>query len=190
MNIFTHPRASCLRGRLPMEPRVVLPMPTIAAEDIEDLNNLERAVLAVLYAPATSLAPGVPVKGKTRLMKLMFLLSRPEESGGKDAVVDTKSFRADKFGPYSPEVEEAIAELGYREWLTVGSTAPRVIALSPTGLGAARQVWETLSPEVKARIFQLKHSFNAKPIMELLYYVYSRYPDFTTESEIRSEVLD
>ncbi len=58
-------------------------------------------------------------------------------------------------------------------------------SLTEIGLLLGEKLFENLSEQDKKLISNLKTIYNPKPYMELLRYVYTKYPELTTKSEIK-----
>lgn len=58
-------------------------------------------------------------------------------------------------------------------------------SLTKEGRIKAGKVWSRLSPEEKKRIIEIKKTFNRMNLRQFLRYVYKKYPEYTTESEIK-----
>ncbi|MBX3728535.1 MAG: hypothetical protein KF858_05055 [Candidatus Sumerlaeia bacterium] len=61
--------------------------------------------------------------------------------------------------------------------------------LSEKGLRFAKELYDSLSPEQRTTLKTFKTKMNTASLRAILKYVYETYPDFTTQSQIRSKVL-
>lgn len=60
-----------------------------------------------------------------------------------------------------------------------------VFSLTAEGKNKALNIWNRLSQEEKDNIVDLKRRFNTMSLKQFLRYVYQKYPQYTTESEIK-----
>jgi hypothetical protein len=133
------------------------------------------------------------VNGRTRLMKLLFLLQK--EYG---IVNVSYKFIPYRFGPYSDEVLEDIHELICRSILiekdivykTDDGTSLNLksYSLSSVGDQAAKRISLGLPRVVKNNFSALRNDYGTMPLRQLLEYTYDKYPEFATESQIRQDV--
>lgn len=149
--------------------------------------DIEKAVLAdadvvqrylVLLADAGG---GEPVRGRTRLQKMMFMASKADGELGREGC-----FEPDNYGPYSEVVNE---ELEYLASIGVLRIAGGIAAAAGGGIGitrAGRRIAERASKEVGAdtplMLANLKELLNDLPTREVLGYVYAAYPETASES--------
>jgi hypothetical protein len=63
-----------------------------------------------------------------------------------------------------------------------------VFSLTDKGKKKALEIWERLSTEERQKIVAIKRQFNTMNLRQFLRYVYKKYPEFTTESEIKGEL--
>lgn len=125
------------------------------------------------------------IEGATRFQKLIFLAQ--EETN----LPDIYSFHADKYGPFSPEAHSdihALVEAGYieRDRVTneVGNTK-YVFSITTEGVRKAKSMIEQDgSGSLFGPVEKIKETYNDKPLNELLQYVYTRYDEFTVETEL------
>ena len=142
--------------------------------------DVEEAVLAdadivqrylVLLADAGG---GEPVRGRTKLQKMMFLASKADDELDREGC-----FEPDNYGPYSEVVNE---ELEYLASVGVLRVAGSEIGITRAG----RRIAEKLSKEAGANtplmLRNLKDLLNDLPTREVLGYIYAAYPETTSES--------
>ncbi|TKJ41864.1 hypothetical protein CEE37_04660 [candidate division LCP-89 bacterium B3_LCP] len=168
-------------------------------------NGLD-IVLTLLYAPGGSGQKCEPVRGITRLQKLLFLLWK--EGAFYEDIPNLYNFKAYDFGPclddiyddldfaedigliYVSEVpsgneyeggdEDAFLEdFGFN---LVKRSTRRDFELTEAGREAARDIYENLDTERCQRLEQIKRRFNFMPFFDLLRYVYRKYPVFAKKS--------
>lgn len=174
--------------------------------------EVDDAVVLVLGAPSTAPSLKDRVEGVTRLEKLLFLLERETPLGS--LLTETPDFKAHHFGPFSARVYQAVESLaaaGLVEdsatrtsellgsedaWeatnLVYGDDAPytpREFELTPRGRKYYSALVQELPAEVEGHVSKLKNQFGSLPLRQLIRYVYTQYPDFTTKSKIRDDVL-
>jgi uncharacterized protein YwgA len=179
------------------------------AEPIRVENSLDL-LMVLLYAPGSSGTAGEPIGGITRLQKLVFLLKEGE--GPAAIVASAKEFLYKPFrmGPFSQEIYrdlDVLNSLGMLrtrrlEYLITDDDDPdpedavydvtpqeRVVEstqfeLSELGKRVGRDLLESLTPRDREGLVQFKKFFNAIPLRQLLIFVYQKYPQYTTESQI------
>ena len=163
-------------------------------------------VLALLYAPGTEGGEGEPVRGITRLQKLLFLLWK--EGAFYEDIPNLYNFKAYDFGPYMDDLyddldfaedielisvqevasgiefeggaEDAfLADFGFKP---VKRPARRDSALTEAGGEAAKEIYDNLDEQRRQRLNQIKRRFNSMPFFDLLRYVYRKYPAFAKKS--------
>ncbi|MCE4619010.1 MAG: hypothetical protein F7C37_06170 [Desulfurococcales archaeon] len=147
-------------------------------------NNLSlRDWILALLAYA-----GGKIRGKTRLQKALFLVQ--EEIGAIEA-----DYQPYKYGPYSPTVENELRSLEkegliyIREELGGDDANAQVIYLSDRGKKLAQKALEQLMTREDWEDIESIFKLSAKaPLISLLAYVYTFYPEWTVSSEIRSKI--
>ena len=129
------------------------------------------------------------VRGKTRLQKALFLVQ--QEVGGVPA-----EFRPHKYGPYSADIDNALERLAREGLVEVveepgGDESPvQVIRLRPEARERARRALEALKghPEWGEAIQPAFELAARRPLMALLAYIYTFYPEYTENSLIKAKV--
>lgn len=167
---------------------------------------------ALLYSPGFTKKPCEEIKGITRLEKLLYLLEK--EGGFK---IEDYKFEAYDYGPCAQEIYDDVealreasllqaAPLGYEDQLERGDiltheiqviddNAPsttrtmEVYSLTVDGVKAGQKVFESLTVTEQQNIQKIKEKFNPMSLTELLKYIYTKYPDSTTKSKIRKQIL-
>jgi len=146
--------------------------------------------------------------GKLRWQKTVFLGGKETSAGS--LLPDFYPFAAYNFGPFEDDVEQdtaALEQVGLvdrspppvrrtrRGQVAVGLDGPQVdhvYKLTPRGERLADALIETARqehPGLLAEIDELASRLKRMNTDQLLHYVYEKYPDYTTESLIRDEVL-
>lgn len=174
--------------------------------------TLEVDDLVVILMGAPSAIPRLQgrIEGITRLEKLVFLLFREHELG---KAFENPDFRAFNFGPFSPKVYQAVADLSSyglitdsarvaettedsweSEHLISPSAMPdpystRDFELTDKGRRYYEAVLKELPPEAEEQLRAFKDRFAATPLRALVRYVYERHEDMTANSLIKRQVL-
>ncbi|MEO0080117.1 MAG: HPr family phosphocarrier protein [candidate division WOR-3 bacterium] len=176
------------------------------------LSDRKDILLLLLYVRGRlgRLAEGIC--GTTRILKLLFIADQELDTGS--LVRNPYRFQPYRFGPFTGAVYDDLAVLidaglVRREHLDEEGTpviqcnAELDEGFASNGLTTlyrlthkGREFARTLLEEVRSRRPNLepgleivKRQFGALPLKELLRYIYTRYPEFTTESEILKRVL-
>jgi len=176
-------------------------------------------LLLLLYSKGSSGKINEPIRGITRLMKLLYLLKM--EGGFNDVF----SFQPYKMGPFSdevyPEIEflknyptpdkplieihkqeikdgffnpeqfKVIEDISFfedDEPLTEGEINTEFY-LSDVGKKISEKIWNDLSVAEKEGIENIKIKYAGLGLKSLLRYVYKNFPDMTTNSEIKDQIL-
>lgn len=172
-------------------------------------------MMMLLAAPGVRGTEGEPIQGTTRLQKLLFLMEH--EAKLKPTKGDDFDFTAWKFGPVSKELYDDLEKLenlgllesepvsepskteldeyglsfddlmGEEESQSRDSFEEKKYRLSKKGLDWVRA--HKLEAETFDRIRKIKEKYGALSLQDLLHYVYTRFPDMTTASEIKGKVL-
>jgi hypothetical protein len=185
-------------------------MSTVIADvDQSTADVIESGVdvlMVLLYAPGNSRKFGEPIKGITRLQKLLFLLWK--EGHFYEAVRNLYNFQAYDFGPcmddlyddlefveevglvkvdevpsgneYEGGDEEAfLRDFGFK---FVKTDTRRDFSLTASGLMAGKELFHSLSDHDQEGLKLIKKKYNSMPFWDLLRYVYKKYPAFATKS--------
>jgi uncharacterized phage-associated protein len=183
-----------------------------------NVANLTRGqvLMMLLAAPGTRGKEGEAIQGTTRLQKLLFLIER--EGHIKPTKGNDFEFTAWKFGPVSKELYddlEKLENLGLldsepvseastteldeyglsfddlmgeeEEFASRDSFEEKKYRLTPTGLQWIRD--RQIHTDTFDKIRRIKEKYGALSLQDLLHYVYTKYPDMTTASEIKGKVL-
>lgn len=141
------------------------------------------------------------IRGVTKLQKLLFLIEKEttffEEYGDELAF----EFHAHKMGPFSKHVYE---EIRFLQQLDAIETTPmdettevgdgedlsnKEFSITDKGEKIAAELAARLEPKYDEELATLVEEYNELSLRNLLEYVYTTYPEFTTESEIKDEIL-
>ena len=136
------------------------------------------------------------VVGKTRLMKIMFLL-RHETGRWRGSFFRYKAW---DYGPYSQQLDKDIEDLQrdnlirvetskfHRSEFSDGQSVCYTYTLTPKGKALVPELLRECPSNSMQKIEKL-HPFNRMPLLELLRYVYERYREFIKNSKIVGKVL-
>lgn len=114
---------------------------------------------------------------------------------------DLEFFRLRGFIDPEEAEEEALPESAaeWQAWLSTSGTdvddgrvteyTEQVYRLNQKGLAFTARLYEALSPEQRKMLREFKRKTTSTPLRALLKYVYENYPDQTTKSEIRDQIL-
>jgi len=181
-------------------------------------NKLNRKdlLLLLLFSPGSSGEEAEPIDGRTRLMKLLFLLQFQVDFP-VDKILESKSkyeFQPYHYGPFTKDVYndlEFLENVGLIEFYTKGIAGEAdqneeeklvediVIGedkedinlefkeegyrLTPAGSTFVTEKLIPTAPEDLLRVIrELKGKFASLPLVSLLRYVYSKYPDYAQKS--------
>jgi len=139
-----------------------------------------RELLAILFYVA-----GGVVRGATRIQKTVFLLQ--QELG-----VGSFTFVPSKYGPWSKELADALHELESSGVLNIRGEetamgAVTVYRADKSFLDEGREKFRELQkrdPILAIKLSRYARIYASLPLTYLLAYVYRRYPEYTTTSEI------
>lgn len=138
------------------------------------------------------------IHGVTKLQKLLFLVEKETKFFEKYGDELAFEFTAHKMGPFSKHVYE---EIRFLQQLKAIETEPmasnsdgeeltnKVFHISPKGEKIASELSNQLNSEYDDELNGLVKKYNPMELRELLRYVYEQYPEFTTESEIKDDIL-
>jgi len=172
-------------------------------------------LLLLLFSKGYSGENNEPIRGITRLMKLVFLLDKE----GK--INDLFRFEPYKMGPFSSEVypevdfltnyppskplvktrssnaveledpdESRVIEdvLSLDGALLTSKEVNVEYLLSDSGSKVAEELWKSIDDGQRKVIQDIKSKYGSLTLRDLLKYVYRNYPDMTTRSEIKNQL--
>ena len=141
---------------------------------LSDCDELQKFIILSVDANQE------PIMGRVKLQKMIFMLSNivPE-------VAEQSSYDADNFGPYSEVVD---SELEYLENVGVLLSGRGEIATTGVGRVIAKELVKGEDESVLSVLCDYKDFLNDLPSKELLAYIYSAYPDMTSESTVLEEI--
>lgn len=138
--------------------------------------------LALLYADGRR-----EIRGATRLQKLAFLAQQEYD------VSELHEFQPDKYGPFSPTLAQAVKTLEQkgmvekREQQVPGGNEMLVYSLTEEGVSLMKTLLHERDEDVESTldpVQELKSEKASLSLDRLLRYVYKKYPEMTTESEL------
>lgn len=177
-----------------------------------DIKNRSQIILALLYAPGF---PTTSIEGITRLQKLIFLISKETNLlKGKDEQPAFRPYKMGPFSEQIYDEVDFLKSLGlieegktleadvtskveedlffddqmldkYQKGETSTDEKVATYALSDKGRKVAKQIFDSLPDPDKKYIKNLKLKFGNLSLRQLLRYVYKKYPEYTTQSEIK-----
>lgn len=143
--------------------------------------------LALIYANKNQ----KPIDGATRFQKLVFLAQ--EEFDVQSILGDEYEYQADKYGPFSPEFATALDQLQNKGFLekeeetTRAGNEKHTFKLTGKGRQAVRKLQAEEEDQIRELLDKsslLMENYGSQPLERLLRYVYNKYPDYTSESEL------
>ncbi len=192
-------RQAALVGRLSEAARALTVVGAAAKAGAEGpIRDPFEVLLALLYVKGKWSRPGDPIEGALRMMKAVFLLSLETRLRHYRGY----RFRAYRFGPFADEVYEDLEKLKKKGLVEISGpwrerdaarrkASPVRFRLTPEGLEAAKEVIERVrraDPDLVDEIRRVKSKLSWATRDEFLRYVYARYPEMTTKSEIVKEI--
>jgi len=145
------------------------------------------------------------VEGTTKLQKLFFLLE--QESAFNEVYDDVEiEFEPYKYGPFSEQIYDELEMLilwdvieeeemdtdvdSIRDESDKSSHANKRFTLTEKGEKVASEVNRSLDDDIEEEFEEIVDEYLDMSVDDLLEYVYKQYPDYTTKSEIKDEVLE
>jgi hypothetical protein len=176
------------------------------------LRDRPDLILVLLYSRGRLGKVAEGIRGTTRVLKLLFLATK--ELGAGDLVRPAYEFVPYRFGPFAAAVYDDMdvliraglvrrAELDEDSEPVIRTDAAVDEGLSGNGVNVVyylssrgRRFAEALTASAGRRkpglvpgLAALKARLGSMVLPELLRYIYTRYPEYTTESEILKQVL-
>ena len=115
-----------------------------------------------------------PIRGRTKLQKMMFMASKTAGELGEQA-----GFEPDNYGPYSEAVD---GDLEYLSSIGVLDAGNASISVAPAGRRIAEELARTADADTITMLRSTKRLLNDLPTREVLGYIYAAYPETTSES--------
>jgi len=152
----------------------------------EQIIPLPDLVLALFYAHEDQ-----PIRGMILLMKEIFLMQM-EFVKEENIKLQNAEFIPYKYGPYSIDIDKIIDAMeDYGLLISRGrkSTNKEIFYLTRTGKERAKEAFDKLNEHQQKRLKDLRKGWDQLGVNGILKLVYSKYPDYTKESEIIKRVL-
>jgi hypothetical protein len=132
-----------------------------------------------------------PIPGITMIQKQMVVIIR-EFAPDHDIPSENPGFRAYRFGPYTERIDRALDTL-YRSGYMysegrINSNSERFY-LTESGVKKGLEIISRFDDGVKVDLLELKRDLQQFTLQGIETYVYSKYPEYTNESEIFERVL-
>jgi hypothetical protein len=163
----------------------------------------------LLYVKGKRSRVGEGIRGITRFIKLLFLLNKETDLG--KLISPFYDFVPYKIGPFEPAIYQDLKVLemaGIVKKQTYSYKLPpqekeidegfkqnnvsTLYTLTDEGIKYARALinWaDKKDPEIALTMRRYKTYYAQAPLKKLLEYIYTKYPEFTTESEIIEKIL-
>lgn len=176
-------------------------------------------LLLLLYSGGISGRNNEPIRGITRLMKLVYLIEM------EGTINDLFKFEPYKMGPFSSEVYPEIEflknfpspensflkvrpeencdntfnpeQIKITEDIALNEDAPlncsevnEEFSLTDLGVKVSKRLWEDLNEKEKETLINIKSNYGSLSLRDLLRYVYKTYPEMTTKSEIKDQLYE
>ena len=146
-------------------------------EDIvEDLNNLDLAILHLLHA-----GNNAPLKGEVAFQKEMFLIA-----DFIDKIRGQAGFIPHTFGPFSKAAENGMRNLKSRG---LAEEKYHEYQLTPHGVAALSKAKPAFTAEQVEAIQDYKEFLNDLSRDEILLFMYVSYPNFIEKSAVCERVI-
>ncbi|QIO25559.1 type II toxin-antitoxin system antitoxin SocA domain-containing protein [Haloarcula sp. JP-L23] len=141
------------------------------------------------------------IRGVTKLQKLLFLIEQETEFFEEYEEDIAFNFAPYKMGPFSEMVYEELhflLQMGAIEATPMDDgplagvddddLSNKEFSITPKGTKIASQLVEILEPKYQTELAEIVESYGDLSLSELLEVVYTSYPAFATESEIKDEL--
>ncbi len=152
---------------------------------------LPRATYLLLLLNADN---GASIQGRTKLVKLAFLVQKRVVEGLKIGVSEESySFRPLHYGPFTEEVFDDLAALQMLNLVSVVGDDPdsQNFMITDRGREAVRRLADEarVSSILMQEIGKVKVMYGRMPLNQLIDRVYHDYPEYTEKSEIKNRYL-
>ena len=150
----------------------------------------EEWVLAFVYAGNPTDPQSIKVGGKLLFVKEFFVFVK-EVKPDLDKIFDFIPF---DYGPYSFKLASTITQFVDElvldiEVFQVRSGYRYDYSLTTKGIDLARNAYEKINPNIKSRLEKLRLDGDKAGYSGILHYVYSKYPEYTSASKIKEEIV-
>lgn len=132
------------------------------------------------YLILLAYADDEPIRGRTKLQKIMFLLADKIQD-----IKDESSYEAYHYGPYSHVIDN---ELEYLKQIGIFSMGDKIISLTDKGKKIAHQLSKKEDAMIIRDCSEYKKFANDLSSNELLTYVYLQHPDMASKSIVLDKI--
>ena len=187
------------------------------------ITSCKDFIMLLLYAKGHKGGKCEPIRGKTRLMKMIFIFDeeiRRKFNTEKAIIEDIPKFEPNKYGPFSSRVFsdlEFLVELGFVKVYPVsnseisneeayeydywqartgpsddfeGTNNEEEFSLTEVGQSFVEEGEAGILTDKQKKILnEFKARCTGTSLRNLLEYVYNKYPEMTTKSKIRNEIM-
>lgn len=128
------------------------------------------------------------ISGSTRFQKLVFLAEKESD------IPELYEYIPHKYGPYSPDLSQDLQKLSEHGLIERNHTFNGVgnrtytYSLTTKGIRVAKEYVNDYEPLFR-ELSKIKQRYNKERIDDLLDYVYRKYPNYTTETELDKDKL-
>lgn len=144
------------------------------------LEQSERFFFLLLYAPING-KTSEPIRGKTWLQKEMYVISR-----NIPLLSDEMAYDSFRYGSFSETVEEIKDQYQISNYV---ESPKGMIRLTLKGEKLASCIWQTIDPETRKLVQDVKEEFNDMTEDELLLFMYVTYPDTAESSDVKDKIM-
>lgn len=143
------------------------------------------------------------IRGVTKVQKLLFLVEQETEFFAEYRDDIAFNFAPYKMGPFSENVYEELQFLLQLDALEAealpeaktlqtpdSDLSHKCFEITPKGEKIATELVEILESEYRSELEALVTEYNEMSLRKLLRYVYTEYPDYATESEIKQDLFE
>lgn len=189
------------------------------------INNKKDILLLLIYSQGVTDEYNEPIRGRTRLIKMLFLFYKEALSHFKSGTeINDENFYTFfpwYFGPFSQQIFDDVNFFQLRGFIELNniesdnsnisyseathynditglsieqesdkdSYMEQEIKLTDKGISFTQELFSQLSESQKTFLRQFKKKFNSTPLKAILRYVYQAYPDSSTNSLIKDNIL-
>lgn len=139
-------------------------------------------LIVLLNSPGVHNGENEPIDGSIRIMKALFLMRQEI----KEVRSGFYKFAPYLYGPYNLEVYSTIEHFilkGVISETLIGRGLSRY-RLTYNGRAYAKRILEKIPHNVQTKIKEIKSEVNKRSFLELLEYVYAKYPKFAKKSVV------
>jgi hypothetical protein len=147
---------------------------------------LEDWIFALFYA-----LPDSPIVGRISFQKQIFLLMI-EFAQEENIPTENIGFYGYNYGPYDDRIVDAVDVMITGDIVEKHgrkNTNSERLNLTAIGMERAKSSFNKLTEDQKEKLMNLRKEYQMWGVNGLLRYVYTKYPDYTRESKIRTKVL-